>query len=148
MRIDIRGSGDKFRLDKREIIRCASFVLEEMGEEDSELSVLLVNNSYIKRLNKRYRKKNSDTDVLAFPVREGDGVFGDCPVLGDVVISVEKAISEARLRRRTLKKEVRLYLVHGILHLLGYSDERVSERKKMIARQKDILNKYEKAKTR
>jgi len=74
----------------------------------------------MRALNRRWRKKDKTTDVLAFPAGGGPGP----DALGDVVISVEQAEIQARKRRKTLEEEVRSLLIHGILHLLGYDHER------------------------
>jgi probable rRNA maturation factor len=146
MVIDIRNLQDKIEVDEKEIKKCASAVLEDMGEKGSELSLLLVSDARIKVLNRKYRDKNSSTDVLAFAMRSGEGVSGQSPILGDVVISVETADREAAKRKISLKREICLYVVHGILHLLGYDDEDSAARKKMKAKQDELMRLYETAK--
>lgn len=77
----------------------------------------------IKRLNKRYRGRDRATDVLAFSALEGRPVKGDERFLGDVVISLDAAEREASSFGSTPDRELKLYIVHGVLHLLGYGDE-------------------------
>lgn len=139
MKVDIRDLQNKVKIDKKEITKCAESILKKMGEGRTELSLLFVNDSHIKRLNRKYRNVNSKTDVLAFSMREGHGLPGDSPILGDVVISIETAKREAKKRNVSTQKEVLFYLAHGILHLLGYKDETASDRKKMMLRQKELL---------
>lgn len=139
MRIDIRNLQDKIKIDKRGIRKCAESVLKAMGEEEAELSLLFVNGPHIRRLNWKYRKMDSETDVLAFSMREGSGLSKDSPVLGDVVISTEAAKREAVRRRLPIQKEINLYLIHGILHLLGYDDRSASDKKKMRQKQRELL---------
>jgi rRNA maturation RNase YbeY len=78
----------------------------------------------MQQLNRQYRGKDRPTDVLAFALREGESGPAHTSVLGDVVISLETAARQARSRRRPLAAEVRVLLVHGILHVLGYDHER------------------------
>ena len=85
----------------------------------------LVGNREIRKLNAQYRKKDDATDVLSFPA--GETLSKRAALLGDVVISVEKAREQARSRGRPLKEELSTLLIHGVVHLLGYDHER-SER--------------------
>jgi probable rRNA maturation factor len=107
------------------IKKTALKVLELLHQSRAELSVALVGNREIQGLNSRYRAKDEPTDVLSFT--SGEILPGGALILGDVVISLEKAGKQARAARRTLEKEVETLLVHGILHLLGYDHERSSE---------------------
>ena len=139
MRIDIMDLQDMVRLDKDKIKRHVLKALKTLGEEKAELSLLFVNDSYIKRLNHKYRGIDSKTDVLAFPMREGEGLSKDSPILGDVAISIETAKREAKKRKSPFQKELDLYLAHGILHLLGYDDENPGDRKKMQVKEAQLV---------
>jgi len=139
MRIDIQNLQAAVKLDKRKILKCARHVLSAMHEQDAELSLLFVSNAYIRNLNWKYRRVDLATDVLAFPMRKGKRLPNDIHILGDVVISVETAKKESKKRRIPFQKELELYLVHGILHLLGYDDEKSKDRKKMKTREREIL---------
>jgi probable rRNA maturation factor len=87
------------------------------------VSVLIVNDARIHRLNARYRGVNRPTDVLAFAMREGPFAHLHPHLLGDVVISADTALRQAHRRRRTLAEELTHLLIHGTLHLLGYDHE-------------------------
>jgi len=90
-----------------------SSALKALGRSGVELSVLLTDDAGIRELNRTYRGKDRSTDVLSFPQ--------DDPVLlGDIVVSVEKAAAQAGDYGATLDEELRRLLVHGLLHLLGY----------------------------
>ena len=102
----------------------AARVLRVLGEARAELTVSLVDDAEIHRLNRDYRGKDRPTDVLAFAMREGERIAGDAAVLGDVVISLATAARQAHRRGATTADEVRTLLIHGILHLLGYDHER------------------------
>jgi len=94
-------------------------------------------------LNAAYRGKDKPTDVLSFELDERPDPSGP-PLLGDVVISVDTAARQAAARGVPLDAEVRLLLVHGILHLLGYDHERsASEARRMFALQRALLGRLE-----
>lgn len=99
------------------------------GMGDAELSISFVERGEMAALHAKYAKEEGPTDVLAFPLGAGDE--GGRRVLGDVVIAPE--VAEAN--NPDLGSELRLLLVHGILHLLGYDHERSRERAEMWARQ-------------
>ncbi|MBC5787195.1 MULTISPECIES: rRNA maturation RNase YbeY [Clostridiaceae] len=109
------------------IRRCCHAVLNyENFLEDAEVSVSFVDNSEIQTLNAEYRDKNAPTDVLSFPLGE-NGVYDKNPdgacMLGDIVISMEKAVEQARLYGHSLQREVAFLTVHSMFHLLGYDHE-------------------------
>ena len=85
-----------------------------------ELSVLLCTDEFIHALNRDYRGVDSPTDVLSFAQREGEGADRDDPILGDVVISVETAARQASAYGHSPEIELRVLLIHGVLHLLGH----------------------------
>jgi probable rRNA maturation factor len=85
-----------------------------------DFSVALVSDRRIRALNRRYRGHSKATDVLAFPLRSKRGANG---YLGDVVISVETARRNARRYAHNPQEEIKLLILHGLLHLLGYDHE-------------------------
>ena len=107
-------------------------MLDALRLGDAELSVLFVDDATIRVLNRKHRDKDSPTDVLAFPVDEKP-VRGVPRVLGDVVISLETAVRQARSRRRRLFAEVRFLLAHGLLHLVGYDHATRIQKRRMDA---------------
>jgi len=110
--------------------------LESIGRE-KEVGIVLVDGEKMKDLNEKFRGRKMITDVLAFPIR--DNLISTKDLLGEVIICVERAKQEARERKHSLKEELTLLLVHGILHLLDYGDEKWGERKIMQEREKEIL---------
>ncbi len=116
-------------------------VLESEKRRDAEVSVLLADDSRIREMNRLYRDVDSPTDVLAFAMAEGEFPEVHPEVLGDIVISVERAQEQAGLAHRGLMEELRLLAIHGTLHLLGYEDETVAGR----ARMRKLAQKYLKA---
>jgi probable rRNA maturation factor len=125
-----RGAGKKFR--SRQYKRIASAILELLGRDEVELSLALVGNAEMQRLNAKYRQKNYPTDVLSFAADRNLPV--ETGLLGDVIISVEKAAQQAKERRRTLEEEMITLLIHGVVHLLGYDHERSSKDARVMGR--------------
>lgn len=97
-------------------------VLERLGITRGEVGVLVCSDETIRSLNRTYRGRDEPTDVLAFPVGETppDGP----PYLGDIAISLDTARRQAAARRASEVNELRVLLLHGLLHLLGYDHER------------------------
>jgi probable rRNA maturation factor len=122
MRVEIVSKGKRRKVSIRRLKKTAESILQLLNQNRVELSLALVRNPQIQKLNATYRNKNEPTDVLSFPLREfaPTGV----EILGDVVISIEQAEIQARKRGKTLEEEVEALLIHGILHLLGYDHER------------------------
>lgn len=116
----VRRDGGK-KYSGRRARAVAAAVLTALKSNDAELSVALVGNREIQKLNWQYRKKDYATDVLSFPA-EG-GLPPALHLLGDVVISVDKASEQAREHGRTLDQEMVTLLIHGIVHLHGYDHE-------------------------
>ena len=110
---------------------------------DAEVSVTFTDNAYIRTLNAEYRKKDAATDVLSFPIFEKGEPYTtpDTPVLlGDIVISLERAKEQGEKIGNTLEEEVSFLSVHSTLHLLGYDHETSQEDEdEMFARQKKIV---------
>ncbi|MFA7677445.1 MAG: rRNA maturation RNase YbeY [Candidatus Omnitrophota bacterium] len=101
------------------------------------ISVVLCDNSFITGLNKKYLKKNIPTDVIAFELKDSEGPG----YIGEVFVSVQEAVLRSPEYGFTWQKELNLYIVHGVLHLAGYSDCNKKERKRMEAKQQEILRK-------
>lgn len=114
----------------------AEAVLMAAGAEAAELSLVLVSDRRMRALNRRYRKKDRTTDVLAFPMHEGRFSRFRGSLLGDVVISMPTAKRQASEFGHSLRDEITRLLVHGVLHLLGYDHER-SERDALLMARKE-----------
>ena len=108
--------------------RCCNAVLrQENFEGSAEISVTFVNNEQIHKLNLEHRNIDRETDVLSFPLGE-NGVYDvnldtGAKLLGDIVISMEKAMEQAELYNHPLQREIGFLTVHSMLHLLGYDHE-------------------------
>ena len=117
----------------------ARAVLGYLDLQQAELSILLCDDDTIHPLNRDYRGKDKPTDVLSFAQREGEFAFLDDNVLGDVIISMDTTLRQATERQHSVETELRVLLVHGILHLLGYDHIEDDEAEVMEAKEREIL---------
>lgn len=110
------------------IRRCCNAVLQEENfDSNAEVSVSFVDNERIHQLNLMHRNVDRETDVLSFPLGENGeydtNLSTGAKLLGDIVISVEKAMEQAELYNHSLQREIGFLTVHSMLHLLGYDHE-------------------------
>ena len=124
----------------RQLKEKTTMLLQAVGEPDAGLSILLVDDEEIRRLNREHRGKDKATDVLSFALAPAAGGSRDGPerLLGDVVISVESARRQAADYDAPLQNELYRLLIHGVLHVLGYDHEKPDERKAMIAQERRL----------
>ena len=134
--------------DRRLLRRAAKEALLAAGcTRDGEISLLFTDNEGIQALNRAYRDKDQPTDVLSFALAEGEDAAFSLPpagplMLGDIVISYEKAAAQAEAYGHSVQRETVFLFVHGMLHLLGYDHEQgEAEEKAMFALQDQIMAK-------
>lgn len=126
---------------------CTAAALEEEGIDDTaEVSVTLVDNEGIRQLNKEHRDIDRETDVLSFPLGDDDGYEidpdNDAIMLGDIVISLEKAAQQAQEYGHSYRREVAFLITHSLFHLLGYDHvNSEEEEKEMFGKQEKVLEK-------
>lgn len=133
-----------------EIEKVLNFAADKLKvEKGSEVSVTFVSNERIQEINREYRNKDSVTDVISFALEEvGEGEVeltgaSDIPrILGDIVISPERAREQAEEYGHSFMREFGFLAVHGFLHLLGYDHMTEEEEKEMFTLQKEILDDY------
>lgn len=111
--------------------------------EDVEVSLLLIDNKEIKHLNNEYRNVNESTDVLSFPMYDDleEALDEDYLYLGDIVISGEQAVEQAKDYGHSVEREIGYLTVHSVLHLLGYDHIDEEDKKVMRKREEEILEK-------
>ena len=130
------------RLSQYLIRETAQAVFEHQEVSDpSTLSIVIDDNQKLKDLNRQFRSIDSTTDVLSFSSGEIDPETGQ-EYLGDIIISWQKAEEQARTSSQSVACEIRLLVVHGILHLLGFDHATAEEQKEMWAIQNQILEKF------
>ena len=135
-------------LDVPELSRLARFVMDEMRvHQQAELCIKLVDEATIAELNEKWMEKEGPTDVLAFPMDElRPGLVNEEPeegVLGDLVLCAAVAERQAAEAGHSIRDEVHLLTVHGILHLLGYDHAEPDEHKEMFGLQATLLTAWQ-----
>jgi probable rRNA maturation factor len=132
----------KPEVDAAEVSRLVGAVLLAVGAAaPASLSIVITGDKRLHELNRAYLGVDRPTDVLAFPSGEADPDTG-APYLGDVLISLPQAQRQAAEAGLDLKGEVRLLIVHGVLHLLGYDHGDPEDRERMWATQGAILERF------
>lgn len=124
-----------------EIIRAAELVGKLYDAENSELSITLTDDEHIHELNKNFRGVDRPTDVLSFAFRESDEpeiLNQQTEILGDIIISLERAKMQAEDFGHPYLREVIFLTVHGLLHLLGYDHMEETDRVEM-EREQDFV---------
>lgn len=123
---------------------CAYAAHDELKHNDFELTVTITDNEQIHQLNREYRGVDSATDVLSFPLWDrSEEPFinpeNNCIMLGDIIISLERAREQAEEYGHSIKRECSYLCVHGVMHLLGYDHIEEADKKVMRAREEEIL---------
>ena len=130
MRVDahvaVLTEGVKLPFSKEKAVRYAEKILSILGNRAGSICILFTDDALIRRLNKRYRKRDKSTDVLAFET-------------GDIIISAETAARNSRGFGSTLADELKLYMIHGILHLSGYDDTTSPKKETMRIMEERVL---------
>jgi len=142
MRISVINLQKKIPIKESRIRRIVKQILLLQNRSEAELSLVFVNDSAIKKLNKTYLKKNHTTDVLSFDFKEKNQ--SKRLLNAEIIISLETALRNSNVFDVLLWDEIVLYLIHGILHLCGYDDRAVKDKQRMDKRQKYILSKIKK----
>ncbi|MFC4558850.1 rRNA maturation RNase YbeY [Virgibacillus kekensis] len=150
MHIDFHDETNSVTSDYIDVLqRLIVFAAEKEGvSQEAEISLSFVTNTEIQEINRNYRQQNKPTDVISFAMQEhSDGeleVIGDDGplILGDIVISVDKAKEQAEEYGHSLERELGFLSVHGFLHLLGYDHMNEEDERNMFKRQDEILGEF------
>ena len=147
--VSISNRQKRVPIDAGKIRRAAKRILSGLGFQGYELSIVIVDDKEITRLNRQYFHRNRPTNVISFPMAAEDPASLHSRILGDVVISAETAKREAEEAGGKAKDEILFLLIHGILHLAGYDHEGTAdERKKMEAKEKELFSLLMRPRTR
>ncbi|UFT97814.1 rRNA maturation RNase YbeY [Radiobacillus kanasensis] len=150
MQIDFQDATDQVKPEHFDLVEK---LLEQAAEleqvsDEAELSVSFVDNDEIQTINREYRNIDKPTDVISFAMQESmedepEIVGDDVPLLlGDIIISVDKAEEQATEYNHSFERELGFLAVHGFLHLLGYDHMNEDDEKKMFGRQEEILHAF------
>ncbi|MFQ5863697.1 MAG: rRNA maturation RNase YbeY [bacterium] len=128
------------KLNLLEIENIAKKVWLSEGKVDGHIEIILVNDEYIRNLNKEYLKKNSATDVIAFPLSEENEKSFE----GEIYISLDTVKEQAIRYNVNLEEELLRMVIHGMLHFLGYDDKTTQNKKTMTNLENYFLSKHSK----
>lgn len=143
--VKIKDQQRRLKIDPAALEALTGLVLKAEGRGEGEVSYLFVNNARIRELNRNYLGRDYPTDVLSFPQAE-EGEKDDVSLLlGDVVVSTQRARENAAGFGQTVKDEFTLYVIHGLLHLLGYSDHPPDSRREMKLREETLLKNWKRS---
>ena len=131
--VEIANLQKHYEIKSSKIKHAVKEVLRKEGR-DARLSIVLVDNSRIKELNKQYFNSDEVTDVISFPLSNNKNSLS-----GEVIVSVETAVDTAGKRNISVEGEIVLYILHGILHLLGYDDGNEGDARVMHEEESKIL---------
>ena len=122
---------------RKNLVRLVEKILAYLDlSPQSELCVSLVSDRDMRELNRQYRQIDTTTDVLCFPQKSE----ATPDLLGDIVISYQTAVRHSRRLEITVEEELRLLVVHAVLHLLGFDHKKKKEREIMREKEKEVLN--------
>ncbi|MCI7188614.1 MAG: rRNA maturation RNase YbeY [Fusobacterium mortiferum] len=143
MSLEIEGFDDL--VNEEEIREYVQKVLEKEYESEAPvyMSLLFTGNDEIQVINREYRDKDQPTDVISFAYHETEDFdIGPYDTLGDIVISLERVVEQAKEYNHSDKRELFYVLTHGILHLLGYDHIEEEDKKEMRAKEEEILGSF------
>jgi probable rRNA maturation factor len=123
-------------------------LLAQDVSSDVELGIVITTQERVQELNRSYRGQDKPTDVLAFYMTSATGETFVAPPdgiihLGEVIISYPQAVIQAKEQGHSLKRELAILIIHGMLHLLGYDHKKPDQRKQIRAKEAEILNSLE-----
>ena len=119
------------------------YVVKELELEKCEFNIIIVDNAKIHEINKEYRNIDRETDVISFAMEDNmDVEYQDFRLLGDIYISIDKVISQAKEYGHSNLREICFLATHGILHLLGYDHMEPDDEKEMFDLQNKLLDGY------
>ena len=146
MKIAIANRQRSRPVDRKKLRKTAEKILSVLGYPASELSVAIVGDRTIRRLNREYLGRDKPTNVISFAMQEGPFAALNLQLLGDVAISADTCAREAEEGGISLAARLHFLLLHGILHLTGYDHERSGEREaeRMEGRERELFSLLEK----
>ena len=140
MAILISNRQDRHSVSSEKTEKTAQTLLDLLERSDSELSVVLTDDADIAQINQEYLGHEGPTNVISFPMQEGEFSGVNPHLLGDVVISLDTAFKEAEDAEISLEERFTQLLIHGILHLVGYDHEHSeTEADKMEAKSEELI---------
>ena len=124
MEILIKTEQKSRKIDETMLLKKTKAFLNVLDCPDAEVSIVITDDEKIAELNEKYLNRKGATNVISFPMQEGDFTNISPNLLGDIVISADTAEKESRLANINFEKRLIQLLIHGLLHLLGYDHEK------------------------
>jgi len=143
IKVEFENETDKKVEELNKLNDLIKYATKYMNLDNIEFNVIFVNNDRIKEINKEYRNIDRETDVITFRLADYEKVvYNDIEVLGDIYISLDKALSQSIEYNHSYLRELSFLLIHGFLHLLGYDHMNIEDEKEMFSLQEEILDGY------
>jgi probable rRNA maturation factor len=139
MIIEIQNQQKKVPIPRSQIKRIAQKILRHEDISRANLSIVFVTDAQIQSLNKKFLHRSYATDVLAFALGSGKKPRAPKQIEGEVVISAPMARKNAKAFKTSVRHELVLYVIHGILHLLGHDDHRPADIRRMRAKEAELM---------
>ncbi len=134
---------DEF-VEVEDVDKVIKFACSKLNVVNPLLNIVIVDNKKIQELNKIYRDKDAVTDVISFAFEESDNLkYDNMRFLGEIYISYDKCVEQAKEYGHSIKREFCYLAVHGLLHLLGYDHIKEEDKKIMRALEEEILDEYD-----
>ncbi len=141
---EIINETDKDIEELKEVENFLKFVVKKEKLENAIFNIIIIDNPRIKEINRDYRKIDRETDVISFALEDSkDLEYEDFRLLGDIYISIDKAVSQSIEYNHSLLRELSFLSIHGLLHLLGYDHMKEEDEKIMFGKQEELLNEYQ-----
>lgn len=141
---EIINETDKDIEELKEVENFLKFVVKKEKLENAIFNIIIIDNPRIKEINRDYRKIDRETDVISFALEDSkDLEYEDFRLLGDIYISIDKAVSQSIEYNHSLLRELSFLSIHGLLHLLGYDHMKEEDEKIMFKKQEELLNEYQ-----
>ncbi len=131
-------------VETEDIDKVIKFACKKLNVINPLLNIVIVDNKKIQEINKIYRNKDAVTDVISFAFEESNDLkYDDMRFLGEIYISYDKCVEQAKEYGHSFKREFCYLAVHGLLHLLGYDHIKEEDKKVMRALEEEILDEYD-----
>lgn len=138
-KIEIHNIHASIRVVKARLVRLTELVMDQEDISEFSISVIFVDTKYIVELNRQFLNHDYSTDVLSFPLNESVS-----PLIGEIYVNLDKVEEQAEDYEVTFDNELQRIVIHGLLHLCGYTDDDESSKKRMTALEDSYLTLYQK----
>lgn len=136
--VEISSSQSAVRVPRKKLFELVAFVSAAEGVRLSDIDIAVVNSAEIARLNRQWLRHSGPTDVISFDMSSP----ADTAISAQIIVCGDVAAAEARSRGLGVQRELMLYVVHGLLHLMGYDDTDPESSQVMHARQQQLLDEF------